>query len=211
MKRIISLLMAIITLSVCMASCQSGPVQYEDIDFGQVDMEKVKESDKETDYVIITIENMGKIVVRLYPDVAPETVKNFKKLVSEKFYDGIIFHRVIKNFMIQGGDPEGTGFGGSDEKIFGEFTSNGFENNLKHTRGVVSMARRSDDNNSASSQFFICHGDYEYGDGDYAAFGYVVAGMDVVDAIATTPTNPYNNRPLTPVIIESIRFAKVGK
>ena len=210
MRKILSLLMAILMLSVCLASCQSGPVQYEDIDFSSVDIEKVAESEKETDYVIITVQDYGKIVIRLYPDVAPKTVENFKKLVSAKFYDGIIFHRVIENFMIQGGDPEGTGFGGSSEKIYGEFLSNGFENNLKHTRGVISMARRGDDMNSASSQFFICHGDYAYGDGDYAAFGYVVAGMDVVDAIATTKTNN-NDRPLTPVIIESIRFAKISK
>ena len=210
MKKIISLLLAVIVLAACLASCQSGPVQYEDIDFSQVDIEKVVESDKETDYVVITIENMGKIVIRLYPDVAPQTVANFKQLVSEKFYDGLIFHRVIENFMIQGGDPEGTGYGSSPNKIYGEFSNNGFENNLKHTRGVISMARRGDDNNSASCQFFICHGDYAYGDGDYAAFGYVVAGMDVVDAIATTAVNT-SNRPLNPVIIESIRFAKISK
>ena len=114
--------------------------------------------------------------------------------------------------MIQGGGYNAEMEDKETDSIRGEFRANGFpQNTLKHTRGVVSMARRGDDNNSASSQFFICHGDYEYGDGDYAAFGYVVAGMDVVDAIATTATNPANNRPLTPVVIETVRFAKVSK
>ncbi len=208
MKKIICLILAAITLCVSLLSCGRTPPLYEDIDRSEVSMDDVSETDKKTNYVIITVKDYGKIVIRLFPKVAPETVKNFKKLVSEKFYDGIIFHRVIQGFMIQGGDPDGDGIGGSDKQINGEFSSNGFENNLKHTRGTVSMARPPDPN-SASSQFFICQATYEYGDGNYAAFGYVVAGIEVVDAIAATPVNPANNRPLTQVVIESIRFAKV--
>ncbi len=138
--------------------------------------------------VKIEMENGGVIEIELYPDIAPVTVKNFEKLVSEGFYDGLIFHRVIEGFMIQGGDPTGTGMGGSDEKIKGEFFANGFKNTLSHERGVVSMAR-SMNPDSASSQFFIMHDDGRYLDGSYAAFGKVVSGMDVVDEIAVCDTN----------------------
>ena len=140
------------------------------------------------------MENGGIIEIELYPEVAPISVKNFEKLVSEGFYDGIIFHRVIEGFMIQGGDPLGMGYGGSDEKIKGEFLANGVVNKLSHTRGVVSMAR-SQDPDSASSQFFICHQDATFLDGNYAAFGKVVNGMDVVDAIAEVETD-YRDKPL---------------
>ncbi|MBE6546305.1 MAG: peptidylprolyl isomerase [Ruminococcaceae bacterium] len=179
-------------------------------------LDGVTESEAETDYVILTVRKYGTIVIRLYPDVAPETVANFKSLVSQKFYDGLIFHRVIKGFMIQGGDPLGTGRGGSGTNIKGEFALNGFENNLSHVRGVISMARSDDQNpnttadlNSASSQFFICQQDYAYGDGSYAAFGYVVYGMDAVDSIASVRTNS-SDKPATDVVIESIRFATVA-
>ncbi len=144
--------------------------------------------------VRIEMENGGIIEIELYPEVAPISVKNFEKLVSEGFYDGIIFHRVIEGFMIQGGDPLGMGYGGSDEKIKGEFLANGVVNKLSHTRGVVSMAR-SQDPDSASSQFFICHQDATFLDGNYAAFGKVVNGMDVVDAIAEVETD-YRDKPL---------------
>lgn len=144
--------------------------------------------------VRIEMENGGIIDIELYPEVAPISVKNFEKLVSEGFYDGIIFHRVIEGFMIQGGDPLGMGYGGSDEKIKGEFLMNGVPNKLSHTRGVVSMAR-SQDPDSASSQFFICHADATFLDGQYAAFGKVVNGMDVVDAIAVTETD-YRDKPI---------------
>ncbi|MBR6045004.1 MAG: peptidylprolyl isomerase [Ruminococcus sp.] len=147
--------------------------------------------------VVIEMENGKKIKIELYPDTAPLTVANFEKLVKEGFYDGLIFHRVIKGFMIQGGDPLGTGFGGSKTKIRGEFLANGVVNQLKHTRGVISMAR-SGDPNSASSQFFIMHADAAYLDGQYAAFGKVVEGMDVVDEIAETPVDRRNDKPLTP-------------
>ncbi len=138
--------------------------------------------------VKIEMENGGVIELELYPDKAPKTVANFEKLVKEGFYDGLIFHRVIKGFMIQGGDPTGTGYSGSDETIVGEFAANGIRNDLSHTRGVISMAR-SMNPNSASSQFFIVHEDSTFLDGNYAAFGKVTSGMEVVDAIAETQTN----------------------
>ncbi len=143
--------------------------------------------------VVIEMENGGKIEIELAPEAAPSTVKNFEKLVSEGFYDGLIFHRVIKGFMIQGGDPLGNGMGGADEKIKGEFAANGHQNPLKHTRGVISMARAYDPN-SASSQFFIMHADAPHLDGQYAAFGKVVSGMDVVDEIADVAVD-YSDRP----------------
>jgi len=153
-----------------------------------------KETDKVTDLVAIETD-LGTITVELDEKNAPITVANFKKLVSEKFYDGLIFHRVIKDFMIQGGDPTGTGMGGSHERIKGEFLYNGVKNTLSHARGVISMAR-SNDPNSASSQFFICHADCGFLDGQYAAFGKTVDGMDVVDKIATAPTGR-GDRPVT--------------
>ena len=153
--------------------------------------------------VEITMRDGGVIKLELYPDIAPITVENFTKLAGEGFYDGLIFHRVINGFMIQGGDPEGTGMGGSGTNIKGEFAVNGVANNISHVRGVISMAR-SRSYNSASSQFFIVHKDATYLDGQYAAFGRVVEGMDVVDAIAEVPTNG-NDRPLTEQVIETIR------
>ena len=149
---------------------------------------------KGTYYAELEMEDGGKIVMELYADIAPITVTNFVKLVQEKFYDGLTFHRVDEGFMIQGGDPKGDGTGGSAETIFGEFAANGFENNLSHTRGVISMARRSYPLDSASSQFFICHGDSTFLDGQYAAFGKVVSGIEVVDEIASIPTD-YSDRP----------------
>ena len=136
---------------------------------------------------IVTIEmNNGDVMkAELYPEVAPNTVNNFISLVNRGYYDGIIFHRVIKGFMIQGGDPNGDGTGGSDETIKGEFSANNVDNILKHTRGAISMAR-SQDYDSASSQFFIVHQTYPSLDGQYAVFGYVYEGMDVVDQIATS-------------------------
>lgn len=134
--------------------------------------------------VTIEMENGKKIKLELYPEVAPITVANFEKLVREGFYDGLTFHRIIKGFMIQGGDPEGTGMGGSKDNIKGEFKANGVANNLKHERGVISMARSSDPD-SASSQFFIMHADAPHLDGQYAAFGRVVEGIEVVDEIAS--------------------------
>ncbi len=136
----------------------------------------------------ITMENGGKIELELYPDIAPITVENFVSLAKEGFYNGLIFHRVISGFMIQGGDPMGVGIGGSGKNIRGEFAINGFNNPLSHTRGVISMAR-SQDPNSASSQFFIMHADGPFLDGQYAAFGKVTDGISVVDEIASVQTD----------------------
>lgn len=159
--------------------------------------------------VTIEMENGDIIKAELYPDVAPNTVNNFISLVKNKFYDGIIFHRVIRGFMIQGGDPQGIGIGGPGYSIKGEFKMNGVQNDLKHTRGVLSMAR-SMAPDSAGSQFFIMHEDGEFLDGQYAAFGKVLEGMDVVDAIAAVKTDG-NDRPLTEQKITSIRVDTKGE
>ena len=143
---------------------------------------------------VIEMENGGRMSGELYPDIAPESVGNFVALANSGFYDGLIFHRVIPGFMIQGGDPQGTGMGGPGYCIKGEFRQNGVDNFLKHTEGVLSMAR-SMMPNSAGSQFFIMHADAPHLDGDYAAFGKVTEGMDVVDAIAGTPTG-FQDRPV---------------
>ena len=152
------------------------------------------------------MENGGVITLELYPEIAPKTAENFEKLAKEGFYDGLIFHRVIAGFMIQGGDPTGTGMGGSEEKIKGEFLVNGVQNVLSHQRGVISMAR-SQDPNSASSQFFICHADATYLDGSYAAFGKVTAGMETVDKIANVQTDA-SDRPVTEQKIKTIKFVE---
>lgn len=150
--------------------------------------------------VIIEMENGKQIKIELYPDIAPISCENFEKLVKNGFYDGLTFHRVIPGFMIQGGCPNGTGTGGPGWHIKGEFAANGVKNDLKHTRGVLSMARAQDPN-SAGSQFFIMHADADYLDGQYAAFGKVTEGMDVVDEIASVPTD-YRDKPTTPQIIK---------
>lgn len=156
--------------------------------------------------VVITMENGKQIKLELYPEIAPITVANFEKLVKENFYNGLTFHRIIPGFMIQGGCPKGDGTGGPGYGIKGEFAANGVKNDLKHTTGVISMARAQDPN-SAGSQFFIMHRDAPHLDGQYAAFGKVVEGMDVVDEIANTPTiNSFFKRdfPRTPQVIRSI-------
>ena len=152
----------------------------------------------------------GDIIVKLDPTSAPITVANFQKLVGEGFYDGLTFHRVIENFMIQGGDPKGDGTGGSSQKITGEFSENGIDNPIKHERGVISMARGGYDMNSASSQFFIVHKTSPSLDGKYAAFGHVVFGMTTVDGIAAVATNS-DDKPLKNVIIESAVFIDYTK
>ena len=153
-------------------------------------------------YVRIEMEDGGVMRGELYPEIAPITVENFIKLVEDGFYDGLIFHRVIPGFMIQGGCPEGTGMGGPGWNIKGEFSSNGVKNDLKHTRGVISMARsmRPD---SAGSQFFIMHEDAPHLDGQYAAFGKVVEGIEVVDEIAGVETD-YADKPLTAQVMKSV-------
>lgn len=155
-----------------------------------------------TTNILITMENGDTMSAELYPEIAPKTVENFVKLVNEKFYDGLIFHRVIPGFMIQGGDPQGTGMGGPGYSIVGEFSSNGFPNDLKHTRGVLSMARAMDPN-SAGSQFFIMHHDAPHLDGQYAAFGKLTDGFDTLDKIASTKTN-WQDRPKEEQKIQSI-------
>lgn len=155
-----------------------------------------------TTNILITMENGDTMSAELYPEIAPKTVENFVKLVNEKFYDGLIFHRVIPGFMIQGGDPQGTGLGGPGYSIVGEFSSNGFPNDLKHTRGVLSMARAMDPN-SAGSQFFIMHQDAPHLDGQYAAFGKLTDGFDTLDKIASTKTN-WQDRPKEEQKIQSI-------
>lgn len=150
----------------------------------------------------------GTIKAELFPEIAPNTVNNFIHLISKGFYNGLIFHRVIKGFMIQGGDPEGSGMGGPGYGINGEFSQNGFENNLKHTAGVLSMAR-SMMPDSAGSQFFIMHADSPHLDGSYAAFGKVIEGMDVVNRIAETATD-YSDRPLQEQIMERVTVECFG-
>ena len=152
--------------------------------------------------VVIEVKGMGKIKVELDREHAPITVENFEKLVKEGFYNGTIFHRVIYGFMIQGGDPTGTGMGGPGYTIKGEFSANGIDNPILHKRGVISMAR-SMDPDSAGSQFFIMHQDAPHLDGQYAAFGHVVEGMEVVDEIANSLTN-YSDRPMEDVVMEKV-------
>ena len=180
MKKITSLILAIAMIFICMTSLSScgekmgtGASKY---------LETRDITGRDIKYVEICVKNYGKMVVMLDATTAPETVANFISLVEEGFYNGLTFHRIIDGFMIQGGDPDANGGGGSDKKIKGEFAANGHPNDINHLRGVISMAR-SNSYNSASSQFFICHEDSSSLNGSYAAFGYVVEGMSVVDAI----------------------------
>ena len=159
-------------------------------------------------HVEIEIENYGTIAVELDADIAPVTVANFLKLAKEGFYDGLTFHRIINGFMMQGGDPEGTGMGGSEEKIKGEFSANGVQNALSHTRGAISMARNAMSYDSASSQFFIVHQDSTFLDGQYACFGYVTSSMEIVDRICVETPVTDNNGTVQDVcqpVIVSIR------
>ena len=150
----------------------------------------------------IKMKDGGEMKGELYPDIAPKSVENFEKLAREGFYDGLIFHRVIPGFMIQGGCPDGTGMGGPGYSIPGEFASNGFQNDLKHTRGILSMARAMDPN-SAGSQFFVMVADAPHLDGDYAAFGKVTSGMEVADGIVSVKTG-WGDKPLEDQVIETI-------
>ena len=154
----------------------------------------------------ITMENGGTIRIELDKTAAPITVENFEKLAAKGFYDGLTFHRVIPGFMIQGGCPQGTGMGGPGYTIQGEFASNGVANPIRHTRGVISMARAQDPN-SAGSQFFIMHADAPHLDGDYAACGHVVEGMEVVDEIAAVTTD-FRDKPKTPVVMKTVRVVE---
>ena len=158
--------------------------------------------------VTIEMENGDVMKAELYPEIAPNTVNNFISLINKGYYDGVIFHRVIKGFMIQGGDPQGTGTGGPGYQIAGEFSGNGFENNLKHEPGVLSMARTMMPN-SAGSQFFIMHKNSPHLDGQYAAFGKVVEGLDIVDKIATVATD-YMDKPLEPQVMKKVTVDTFG-
>lgn len=204
---------AIIVVAMCIPDGEPVEVNMTEV-LAAIDSHETTdftETDKKTEYVKLTVKDHGDIVIRLRSDIAPETVKNFQNLVADGFYDGLTFHRIYKNFMIQGGDPDGDGTGDSGTEIKGEFTSNGFTNNLKHVRGVISMARGNEPD-SASCQFFICDATSEHLDGNYASFGYVVAGMDTVDSIAAVEVQANasgeKSDPLEDVIIEKIVFVK---
>jgi len=211
MKRVLLFALSfMLTLSVgCIPRAPKAPVLPGDNSTG-ADPNPPTDAEPEINYnenatiATMVIKEYGTIIMELYPDVAPQSVCNFVTLARAGFYDGLIFHRVISGFMIQGGDPDGNGGGGPGYMIKGEFAINGVDNPISHERGVVSMARRGDPYyNSAGSQFFIVHQDSTFLDGSYAAFGRVISGMDVVDAIAAVNTNR-NDKPLTDVVIESI-------
>ena len=186
--RVLALVLCTVLMTLSFTACGGNPAK---------DMDDVV-------YVEIDMQSGDYIKLELYTTIAPITVSNFVELCNENFYDGLIFHRVISGFMIQGGDPTGTGMGGSDKSIKGEFNNNGVINSLSHKRGVISMARNSISMDSASSQFFICHADATFLDGDYAAFGAVIEGIETVDKIAAVATDG-NDKPLAPQYIKTIR------
>ena len=199
MKKLLIFALALtLILAGCAAKEEATTAATEAVPADAVDATTVEKMN-----ATITIKDMGNIKLELYPSKAPQTVSNFTTLAREGFYDGLIFHRVIEGFMIQGGDPDGTGTGGPGYAIKGEFAENGFENDIKHERGVISMARKSKPMDSAGSQFFIMHQDASHLDGLYAAFGKVTSGMDIVDKIAMTQTNA-SDKPTTDVVIEKI-------
>lgn len=198
MKKIISLTLILAVCLFSFASCGSEKEDNNDKNQNSTTSSSVetttenKTEKTNNPKIKITVKNYGVIKLKLDSSQAPITVANFVKLVKSGFYDGLTFHRIMQGFMIQGGDPLGTGMGGSDETIKGEFASNGVENNISHTRGTISMARSSDPN-SASSQFFICDADSTFLDGEYAAFGKVTKGLDVIDKIASDAQPTDNN------------------
>ena len=219
---VLTLTMALILVG--MTACQSDD-GHTDANTGYCDMIEInkeidsmrvgdfEETTNVTEYVKFTVKDYGTFVIRLRPDVAPITVDNFQQLVSKGFYNGLTFHRVIKDFVIQGGDPDGNGRGGSKNTIKGEFASNGVTNQLSHITGVISMARLGSDPNSATSQFFICNSNAAYSlDGSYAGFGYVVAGLETVysisDAEVVINGSGEVSYPVTPVVIEKIVFVE---
>jgi len=197
-RSIVCILLSAVFCGALMAGCNGDEGGKDNMDYS-----------KGTHKVAITVKEYGTITLELYADIAPITVANFCKLTNEGFYNGLTFHRIMEGFMIQGGDPEGTGMGGSDEKIKGEFSANGISNSISHVRGVISMARAGYSYDSASSQFFICHEDATFLDGQYAAFGKVIDGMDVVDKIAEE-SQPIDNNGTIPAknqpVIEKIEI-----
>ena len=213
MKRLLKILALTVAVALVFCACtktdstiSGNGENVEDVQKTQSENVAETPDSKSGNLVKFTMEKGGSFVIELYPQYAPETVENFKNLVETGFYDGLTFHRVVEGFMAQGGDPEGTGSGGSEEKIHGEFYANDFkQNTLSHTRGVVSMAR-SQDYDSASSQFFICYDDASFLDGQYAAFGMVIEGMEVVDGFLEVERR-YSGRelssPVEPIVIES--------
>ena len=212
-KTIVLLLAALLLLSL---ACAKEEVSRADKATGALLAAQQKNETKEETNVdkthpiaTITMKDGGVIELELYPDVAPESVKNFISLANSGFYDGLIFHRVISGFMIQGGDPKGNGTGGPGYSIKGEFAANGVKNDISHVRGVISMAR-AQPYDSAGSQFFICHADSIFLDGQYAAFGRVTSGMDVVDKIAKTTTNSRNDKPYNDQVMATVRVETWG-
>ena len=205
MKKILAVLLAICSVFVVFSACSGGEGnnESETIDY------KEMLTNKENPVATIEMEDGGVMLIELFYDTAPNTVKNFISLANKGFYDGLTFHRVIPGFMIQGGDPKGNGTGGPGYNIFGEFSNNGFENNRKHLRGYVSMARKGNPYNppsmynTAGSQFFICVEDQPSLDNDYAVFGYCFYGMNVADAIVSVKTDA-NDKPLKDVKIKTI-------
>lgn len=178
-KRAFCAALAVCLFGVCLSGCQNKA------DAGEADADTSGQEGQQECYADIDMQDYGVITLKLEPEEAPVTTENFIKLAKDGFYDGLTFHRIIEGFMMQGGDPDGNGTGGSEQTIEGEFSNNGHDNSLSHTRGAVSMAR-SRDYNSASSQFFIVHEDSTFLDGEYAVFGYVTEGMDIVDEICTS-------------------------
>ncbi len=225
MKKFIAVILSVLTVMLVFASC--GKNTFTTAGNGSENNASEKTTVKGTadgknaKTVKFTMEDGQSFTIELYPEYAPATVANFTKLVDSGFYDGLTFHRIYEGFMAQGGDPEGTGSGGSDENIMGEFASNGFgQNTLSHTRGVVSMARSSDPN-SASSQFFICYDDATFLDGNYAAFGKVIEGMETVDSFlecerlfngeTDAQGNQVFTKPKTPIVIEHAEVIEWAK
>ena len=220
MKKIIYILLCL-TLCVCFVACnntenQPLPPSNDGLDADEignipelVNSKKLEDFvlDENGDYAIVDIANYGQIVLCLRADIAPDTVENFKNLVKTNYYDGLLFHRVIKDFMIEGGEVNRDGVLSSTDMIYGEFTNNGFENNLSHYRGVLSMSRANIPD-SAEGKFFILHKDSRHLDGEYAAFGYVISGMEVVDEIASCSVGE-NYYPDEQIVINSIKLAKL--
>lgn len=215
MKKILKIVALIMAMTFVLCSCgntftsstsSDGTSPAGDVNVDNDVTDGQNNSETSHTQVRFTMQNGGSFIVELYPEYAPKTVENFIELVSDGFYDGLTFHRVVEDFMAQGGCPEGTGMGGSNMKIKGEFAINGFEQNvLSHTRGVISMARSSS-YNSASSQFFICYSDATFLDGQYAAFGMVTQGMEVVDSFLEVERTMGNDgalsKPIEPIVIE---------
>ena len=191
-----------------LASILAGALALVGCSSNNNNVDEVRTPPKELPVATIEVKDFGSVDIELYPHIAPNTVNNFISLANSGFYDGLTFHRIIKDFMIQGGDPDGTGMGGPGYSIKGEFTNNKFENDLAHTEGVISMAR-SQSKNSAGSQFFIVTKDAPHLDGQYASFGKVINGMDIIHEIENVETDG-NDKPIKNVIIESVKVDTKG-